>query len=284
MISPENTGPEDVDPPLSPRDPGYPALRESYIGAPAGVAPELIHRLLDEAQSCRVLIKTFTDSMEELAAFVRDATTRRRAALIGADLMEVRLGLDDWLGEMDAVDECADYLGQVLGPATLRDGPEVTAARIALSEVRVLVRVVREDAREVARIGRLATDRISGFAEAEMLYPQILRDLDRLDLAAADTRIARLAELDREVVARGTAATLAEVRRLRARVGHAHDPAGLTPRPAGPAGRAPGPAGPADGGARRPDTAPRPASPDLDGFLPPGPADGGFGPDDDTAH
>ena len=214
----ENTGSGDTDLPLGPHSPEYPSLREDYIGAPLEAVPELAHALLAEAQVVESLIGTLARTVRDIAHAILAATDRRSAARFGSMLMDTRLELDEWLGEVTAAAECADYLSKALGTASPDDDPEVTSARIALIDLGEMVRATGDEGREFARIGQLATDRVSGFAEAEMLHPQILRDLDRLDLDSADSRIARLAELDREVVAVGIAASLAEVRERRAQV------------------------------------------------------------------
>lgn len=215
---PENSGPGDPDLPRGPHSPGYPSMRESYIGAPLEAVPELVHALLAEARDIESLIGTFSGLIIEIARTIATATDRRRATPFGSRLMNARLELDEWLGEVTAIGECVDYLSETLGPALPNDDPEVTAARIALIDLGEMVRDTEDRGQGAVHLGQLATERVSGFAEAEMLLLQIFRDLDQLDLDSADIRINRLAELDRELVAAGIAARLAEVRQRRVQV------------------------------------------------------------------
>lgn len=187
-------------------DPGVPT---------PGDAPRLAHELLHEAWGVDSAVQ---DAVRELIALDRRvgaATDRRRAAQFAPAVLLACDALDSQLGELVAIDERADQLVAVLGTPSVGDAREIITARIHVDAVRSIVRTSGVRGRECALVGRVAVERISDFAEAEMHYEQILRELDLRDLAAADERLARLGELEQDLAVRGVTAMLARARRGR---------------------------------------------------------------------
>ena len=180
-----------------------------------GEAPRLALDLLHEVWDVDDAVR---DVMGQLAALDRRvviATDRRRAAQFAPEVLlacGTRASLGGRLGEIAAQ---VDHLVSVLGTPSAGDASEVITARKHTNAVRNMVFDSGTRGREYALVGRLAAERISDFAEAEMRYEQILRDLEMRDLEAADTNLARLEELDQDLQVRGVAAMLERARRWR---------------------------------------------------------------------
>lgn len=191
------------------------SLYLSYSDPAPGEAPTMAHELLDETQGIDELLQDVAQDVTAVARRVSVATDRRRAARFAPAVLLAREVLDSMLQDLAQIDDCIDGLRAALGPATEDEHPHITEARIALRTARGIVQTSGETGREFARIGALATERVSDFAEAEMLHEQIVRDLRRGDLAAVDALMPRLVEVERVLVARGVTAKLAEVWRRR---------------------------------------------------------------------
>lgn len=180
-----------------------------------GEAPRVALDLLHEVWGVDDAVR---DVMGQLAALDRRvvvATDRRRAAQFAPQVLLACDTLDSLLGRLVEIDAQVDQLFAVLGPPSAGDAPEVITARTHTNAVRSMVLDSGTRGREYALVGRLAAERISDFAEAEMRYEQILRDLELRDLEAADKNLTRLEELEQDLQVRGVAAMLERVRRRR---------------------------------------------------------------------
>ncbi|MCD2261471.1 hypothetical protein K3888_02035 [Dietzia aurantiaca] len=184
-----------------------------------GEAPGLARELLAEAQNLEEVIEDVVQDVLAIAQRISRATDRRKAALYAPALLTGRDVLDSFLEDLAAVADCVEALSAALGPSTDRDEPDAARARIALSAVRRIVETAGDQGREHAHIGRLATERVSDFAEFEMLYQQITRDLGRGDRAAVDARMPRFAEVERNLATERASAMLVDVRRRREELG-----------------------------------------------------------------
>lgn len=187
-------------------DPGVPT---------PGDAPRRAHALLHEVWDVDSAVQDVVGELTALDRRVGAATDRRRAAQFAPAVLLACDALDSLLGDLVAIDARAEQLFAVLGAPSVGDARQIINARIHVHAVRSTVHDSGVRGREYALVGRVAVERISDFAEAEMHYEQILRDMDLRDLAAADERLARLGELERDLAVRGVTAMLARVRRRR---------------------------------------------------------------------
>lgn len=182
-------------------------------GVPApGEAPRLALDLLHQVWEVDSALQGVVRDLIALDRSVVAATDRRRAARFAPGVLLACDALDGLLGRLNTLVERADQLFDVLGSPAVDDAREIIGARANLHAVLSIVRTSGVRGREHAFVGSLAVERISDFAEAEMRYEQILRDMGRRDLAAVDERLARLGELERDLAARGVTAMLARVR------------------------------------------------------------------------
>lgn len=185
-------------------------------GVPAaGDAPRLALALLHEVWDADEALEQIVQDLTPLDRKITIATDRRRAARCGPDLVLACDALDELLAHLNTIDERAWTLLDVLGTPAEDDSKEVIRARGHVNSVLGLVITRGERGREYAYVGRLAAERISDFAEAEMRYEQIVRDLGRRDLEAVDQKMVRLAELERDLEVQGVTVMLARVRRRR---------------------------------------------------------------------
>lgn len=194
-------------------------LHTTYGHPGPGEAPGLARELLAEAQNLEEVIEDVGRDVLAIAQRISRATDRRRAALYAPALLAGRDVLDSFLEDLTAIADCVEALSTALGPLTDDDEPDAADARIALSAVRCIVKTAGDQGREHAHIGRLATERVSDFAEFEMLYQQMMRDLGRRDLAAVDARMPRFAEVERNLVTERASAMFVDVRRRREELG-----------------------------------------------------------------
>lgn len=180
-----------------------------------GAAPTMAHELLHETQSIEKLLQDVVQDVNAIAYRILVVTDRRGAARSAPAMLLARDVLDSILEDLAQVSASIDGLHDALGPPQVDEHPDLTGARTALHSARGIVESSGESGREFVRIGSLATERVSDFAEAEMLHEQILRDLRRGDLEAVDARMPQLVEVERDLMASGVTATLVEVRRRR---------------------------------------------------------------------
>lgn len=235
MTSPDQPDPGEPDRPGSPdrsdraghsgrpdglgrTSPGH-NLHTTYGHPGPGEAPGLARELLDEAPQVEEMIEDVVRDVRVIAQRISWATDRRRAALYAPALLAGRDVLDSLLEGLSAIAHCVEALSTALGPRADHDGPDAAGARIALSAVRRIVETAGDQGREHAHIGRLATDRVSDFAEFEMLYQQITRDLGRGDRAAVDARMPRFAEVERSLATERASTMLVDVRCRREELG-----------------------------------------------------------------
>lgn len=185
-------------------------------GTPApGDAPRQALDLLHEVWDADETLEQIVPDLIALDRRVTVATDRRRAARYAPEVLLACDALDELLVHLNSIDERAWTLMEVLGTPAEGDPDEVVRARGHVNSVLGLVITRGERGREYAYVGRLAAERISDFAEAELRYEQIVRDLGRRDLEAVDRRMVRLAELERDLGVQGVTTMLMRVRRRR---------------------------------------------------------------------
>lgn len=190
-------------------------LDRRYADPDPDEAPTIAHVLLDETQGIEELLREVSGNVARGGQRISLATDRRRAALSAPAMLLAREALEAMLDDLAQIDACIDGIRDALGPVVRDEHPRISEARLALLRARGIAETAGESGHEYARIGVLATERVSDFAEADMLHEQILCDLRRRDLAAVDARMPRFVEVERTLVARGVTAKLVEVRRRR---------------------------------------------------------------------
>ena len=189
-----------------PADPADPARTEVFADA---------HALFAETQEVEGLMQGVARDLAVVARSISVATDRRRAARFAPAVLISRDLLDSLLEDLAEIVSSIDTLRRMLGPVVRDEHPRISEARLALHRAHGIVQSAGETGREYANIGALATERVSDFAEADMLYEQIRRNLRRRDLAGVDARIARLVELERVLLVKGVTDRLVDVRRRR---------------------------------------------------------------------
>lgn len=181
--------------------------------------PRLARELLGDAERVEEETRSTAEAVFARSRAIIVARRRRTAARYAAPVLLATERLGALLDHSIMLAECADILVAELGPRRRCEGPEVVGARGALSEAHLILQKAMNTARSHQKVGRMATEYVSGFAEAEMLAQQIARDLRWRDLAAADERIARLEQIERDIVSDVVAGMLERIRRRREIVG-----------------------------------------------------------------
>ena len=210
------------------------AIRADYRDIEPGHESEMAYGLWAEARSVQESVRDLEPTFIELCTWIKDAKNRRAAQKLAAYLSIARDLLDGQADEIAAISEIEKRLGAALDPGVL--GADVVAdARIRLANVRDILETTEKSVRDQVKIGDLAVERISVFAEAEMLQQEITRDLGRWEdggralevgggelgaggVAALDAKLARLDEIHLPIVDTGIAGTIAELTAWRDRL------------------------------------------------------------------